>query len=324
MTSELSDRPNKLSSSPFDRALRRIPWQLRRPEIRFTIIPPGKKSPIGKAWDEPGGSNYGHEDPMLAGYLASGWNYGVVTGLSGLAVVDIDNLQEAEALGILARLPETFQVRTGGGGQHHYYWCPGLRRISFYHPEKLDACSPALHLGEVQCEGQQVVAPGSLHKSGRHYEVIRDVAISSLTEQEILQALMGLKFSRAKEKELKTANYAEELQVSRDRDGILLGALIPIDSLAWPRGQVERHGLEVRGSHPLHDSASEDNFSINLGQNCWHCWRHETGGGPLEFLAMQMGLLDCSEARPGCLKDVFPMVVQEARRRGYCLPGEMR
>ena len=123
------------SSSPFDRALKRIPWQLRRPEIRFTIIPLGQKSPIGKAWDEPGGSNYGHEDPMLAGYLASGWNYGVVTGLSGLAVVDIDNLQEAEALGILARLPETFQVRTGGGGQHHYYWCPGLRRISFYHPK---------------------------------------------------------------------------------------------------------------------------------------------------------------------------------------------
>jgi hypothetical protein len=323
MTSNLCNAANP-SSSPFYRALRRIPWQLRRPEIRFTIIPLSQKSPIGKAWDEPGGSNYGHVDPMLAGYLASGWNYGVVTGLSGLAVVDIDNMQEAEALGIPARLPRTFQVRTGGGGQHHYYWCPGIRRISFYHQEKLDACGSALHLGEVQCEGQQVVAPGSLHKSGRRYEVLRDVAISSITEQEIIQALVGLKFSRAKEKGLKTAGHAEELQAPRDKDGILLGALIPIDSIAWPRGQVERHGLEVRGAHPPHDSASEDNFSINLGQNCWHCWRHETGGGPLEFLAMQMGLLDCAEARPGCLKDVFPKVVREARRKGYCLPGEKR
>jgi len=261
---------------------------------------------------------------MLAGYLASGWNYGVVTGLSGLAVVDIDNVQEAEALGIPARLPRTFQVRTGGGGEHHYYWCPGIRRIGFYHPEKPDAGGSALHLGEVQCEGQQVVAPGSLHKSGRRYEVLRDVAISSITKEEIVRALAGLKFSRAKEKELKTGGGAKELQVPKDRDGILLGALIPIDSIAWPRGRVERRGLEVRGAHPLHDSASEDNFSINLGQNCWHCWRHETGGGPLEFLAMQMGLLDCAEARPGCLKDLFPKVVREARRRGYCLPGEKR
>ena len=323
MTSGLRVGPST-SNSPFDRALRRIPWQLRRPEIRFTIIPLGQKSPIGKAWDEPGGSNYGHEDPMLAGYLASGWNYGVVAGLSGLAVVDIDNLQEADALGILARLPETFQVRTGGGGQHHYYWCPGLRRISFYHPEKLDASGSALHLGEVQCEGQQVVAPGSLHKSRRRYEVIRDVAISCITEQEIIQALAGLKFSRAREKEPKTSGCAQEFPLPRYRDGILLGALIPIDSIVWPKGQVERHGQELRGAHPLHGSESKDNFSINLGQNCWHCWRHETGGGPLEFLAMQMGLLDCGEVRPGCLKDVFPKVVREARRRGYCLPGDSR
>ena len=77
---------------------------------------------------------------------------------------------------------------------------------------------------------------------------------------------------------------------------------------------MERHGQELRGAHPLHGSESKDNFSINLGQNCWHCWRHETGGGPLEFLAMQMGLLDCGEVRPGCLKDVFPKVVREASK----------
>jgi hypothetical protein len=312
------------SSSPFDRALRRIPWQLRGPEIRFTIIPLGQKSPVGKAWDEPGGSNYGYGDPTLAGYLASGWNYGVVTGLSGLAVVDIDNLEEAENLGIVARLPETFQVRTGGGGLHLYYRCPSLRRISFYNPEKLEASGAALHLGEVQCKGQQVVAPGSLHKSGRRYEVISDIAISSTTEQEIVQALDGLKFTRTREKEPETNSAPEDIQRPADKDGLLLGSLIPIDSLAWPRGRAERRGHEIRGTHPLHDSASEDNFSINLSQNCWHCWRHESGGGPLEFLAMQMGLLSCNDVRPGCLKDVFFEVVKEARRRGYCLPGDRR
>jgi hypothetical protein len=308
----------------FFHALERIPPQLRVPKARFTIIPPGQKSPVGKAWDEPGGSNYGYSDPIFAGYLASFWNYGEVTNLSGLAVVDIDNLEEAEDLGILAGLPETFMVRTGGGGQHHYYHCPGLKRISFYHPSKVKPSGDLLHLGEVQCEGQQVVAPGSLHESGRRYEVIHDVVISSITERKLTQALDGLKFSRMKEKDHKIDCSPEDLRRSDGGDGIMLGSIIPIDSIAVPRGRVERRGHEIRGTHPLHDSASEDNFSMNLARNCWHCWRHETGGGPLEFLAVQMGLMDCGDVRPGCLKDVFLEVVREARRRGYCLPGNKR
>lgn len=322
-TDRLNDLRISRVSSPFDRALKRIPWQLRAPETRFTIIPLGQKSPIGKAWDEPGGSNYGYRDPTLAGYLASGWNYGIVTGLSGLAVADIDNLQEGVALDILAKLPGTFQVRTGGG-LHLDYRCQGLKRISFYHPQKWEDSGAALHLGEVQCEGQQVVGPGSLHKSGRRYEVISNISISNITEQGIIQALSGLKFTGSREKNPKTSRSSEKLQRPVDRDGILLGSLIPIDSIAWPRGQAERRGQEIRGAHPLHDSASQDNFSINLAQNCWHCWRHETGGGPLEFMAIQMGLLSCEDVRSGCLIDVFSEVVKEARRRGYCLPGDKR
>jgi hypothetical protein len=306
----------------FFHALERIPPQLRVPEARFTIIPPGQKSPVGKAWGEPGGANYGYGDPTLAAYLASGWNYGVVTGLSRLAVVDIDNLEEAQDL--ISRLPETFTIRTGSGGQHHYYKCPAMKRISFYHANKLVSDGSPLHIGEAQAEGQQVVGPGSLHRSLNRYKVIKDLPINSIVEDDIIQALNGFKLSRAKKCPVKEMGHEVDMPGPADRDGLLLGSLIPIDSLARPRGQVAKCGDEIRGTHPLHPSESGTNFAINRRANVWHCWRHETGGGPLEFLAMTMGLLDCADVRPGCLKGIFGQVVDEARQMGYALPGVRR
>ena len=64
----------------------------------------------------------------------------------------------------------------------------------------------------------------------------------------------------------------------------------------------ERAGAEIRGSHPLHGSKSGKNFAVNTSKNCWHCFRHKSGGGPLEWIAVMKGIISCSEARPGCLR----------------------
>ena len=86
----------------------------------------------------------------------------------------------------------------------------------------------------------------------------------------------------------------------------LMGSLS--DSLGWqcidiarPDGQVRCKGNEVRGSHPFHDSKTGDNFSVNTQSNVWKCWRHETGGGPLELYAMKNGIISCDDSKPGCL-----------------------
>jgi len=84
-------------------------------------------------------------------------NVGVVTGrVSGLAVVDVDRSKAAyEALG----LPRTLEAVTGGGGRHYYY--------------SLDAPMPS-RIGlvkgiDLKADGGFVVAPPSIHKSGRSY-----------------------------------------------------------------------------------------------------------------------------------------------------------
>jgi hypothetical protein len=58
----------------------------------------------------------------------------------------------------------------------------------------------------------------------------------------------------------------------------------------------ERKGSEVFGSHPKHDSKHGKNFSVNTSKNCWHCFRHKSGGGPLEWLAVEEGIITCKAA----------------------------
>lgn len=91
-------------------------------------------------------------------------NIGIVTGaVSRLVVLDVDprhggdvNLEELQQ--IYARLPETPMVLSGGGGQHYYFACT----------DTLPSCDLASGLN-FQTEAHQVVAPPSLHTSGRRY-----------------------------------------------------------------------------------------------------------------------------------------------------------
>jgi hypothetical protein len=96
-------------------------------------------------------------------------NVGVITGLvSGLAVVDIDprsggdeTLHELDALGLW--MPEdSGAVETGGKGLHHW--------LALTDP--LPKAAPWQGI-EVQADGGLVVAPPSLHASGRRYRWLR-------------------------------------------------------------------------------------------------------------------------------------------------------
>lgn len=94
-------------------------------------------------------------------------NIGIVTGaVSGIIVLDIDPrhygddaLQELEERN--GPLPRTVEVVTGSGGRHIYFRHPGIRI----------PCSSG-QIGEgidVRGDGGYVVAPPSLHISGREY-----------------------------------------------------------------------------------------------------------------------------------------------------------
>lgn len=92
-------------------------------------------------------------------------NVGVVTGVvSGLAVLDVDPRNGGDAS--LERsceewgaLPETVEVRSGGGGRHLWFDCLGEAHRS----------GPLAPGVDLKAEGSMVVAPPSMHASGGTY-----------------------------------------------------------------------------------------------------------------------------------------------------------
>jgi hypothetical protein len=102
-------------------------------------------------------------------------NVGIRTGAeSGLAVVDVDGLAGRIALEALVAAHEPLQARwarTGSGGWHAYLAHPGGI-----------VPSSAGRLGDgldVRGEGGYVVAPPSLHRSGRRYRWVEDELVAA-------------------------------------------------------------------------------------------------------------------------------------------------
>jgi len=80
---------------------------------------------------------------------------------------------------------------------------------------------------------------------------------------------------------------------------------------------LHKRGDEYFGPHPIHGSTTKQNFWVNPTKNCWHCFRHGTGGGPFSWLAVEEGIVKCEDATPGSLRGpIFKQVLEKARERG--------
>lgn len=99
-------------------------------------------------------------------------NIGIVTGKdSELIVIDIDprhageeSLQKLERKN--GKRPETVTARTGGGGKHFLFAAPNDGALTRIRAE-LGEAYPGI---DVKGDGGYIVAPPSLHASGKHYE----------------------------------------------------------------------------------------------------------------------------------------------------------
>lgn len=93
-------------------------------------------------------------------------NVGIVSGrISGIVVVDVDvrhggPVAVAQAEAAHGPLPPTVEAATGGGGRHLYYAHPGATLANRV------AIRPGI---DVRGDGGCVVAPPSVHPSGRRY-----------------------------------------------------------------------------------------------------------------------------------------------------------
>lgn len=91
-------------------------------------------------------------------------NFGIITG-DGLVVIDVDakndGLKSLEEIKNL--ITPTLTIKTGGGGYHFYY----------HTTEKVNNRTGILKGIDIRGDGGYVVAPGSKHKSGKNYIIIK-------------------------------------------------------------------------------------------------------------------------------------------------------
>lgn len=125
--------------------------------------PSGGKLPIGQGWQD--------RQRMTPEQIVQNWNstnpanISILTGAkSGIFVVDVDpaggGVESMQAL-IAANgpLPQTFTVRTGGGGWHFYFQMPDF--------DLGNRAGTALGRGvDIRGNGGQVIAPGSVSNKG--------------------------------------------------------------------------------------------------------------------------------------------------------------
>jgi len=295
------------------KAMRYIPSQLHDSRFRFVPIRFAEKRPFGSKWNTT--TNYTYDDPTLAKFLLSGHNYGICTGVGGLVVFDSDEEQRLQELGVCDHLPDTFSVRTGGGGVHRYYSCSDIGdKIVMYDLELVDEHGESLHLGEVLTSGFQAVCPWSVHPNGNRYRVIDKRPIVEIEWDNLYDMI------RKKTKTSIGVTKSNKPFVRAQRDPGFDDPFehVRVENVLRPTNVVKNNNGVLMGSHPVHGSSTGSNFKIDTNRNTWHCFRCNSGGGPALAIAVKEHLLRCDEARKGILRGkLYIDLVKIAQEHGY-------
>jgi len=263
-----------------------IPSVLQREIFRFIKLKPKDKIPIEPAWQST--KNYRWDDPKLEEHLVAGGNYGVLGGYGNLVIIDCDTEELVDV--VESQLPRTFTVTTGGGGKHYYYTCPDLDK-----PIRLKD-KENTNIGDIQGTGKQVVGANSIHPNGLPYQVTTDCEIAEVLAENIKVAFR---------------KYLREFQEGTQQQGQSIKHNLNILDLVPLKGLVRR-GEEYQGTHPIHGSEGGHNFCVNPTKNLWHCFRHDCGGDPITWIAIQEGIIQCGdELRSSDFKNVLKIAKEE-------------
>jgi len=253
-----------------------------------------KKRPIGNDWQK---HLMDSDDPKLQEWLAKGGNYGVCGGY-GLVVADAD-IPEIKQI-LEQKLPETFTVESPGSHGWHAYFLCGLEK-----PIRLRDKNGE-NVGDIQGPNKMVLGPGSIHPNGGVYRIVKDLPLAQVTVRELIEALKDWILP---EKEIQKVEFAAS-QEKRNNVDLDILQVVPLSGL-------HKRGTEYFCPHPIHGSKTKQNFWVNPSKNCWHCFRHGSGGGPLLWLAVEEGVIDCSEAGSGTLRgETFKRTLEKAQERG--------
>jgi len=264
-----------------------IPHQFKNyPKFRYLLLGRKAKKPIEKGWKVT--KNYSINSYVLNEHLKKGNNYGVITGFGDLVVGDADHPSLAEVF--REKLPKSLEVTSGREkcpGTHFYFTCKDLTKSIRLVDKDLSPDEPGYHIGEIQSHKKFVVGPGSIHPSGNVYHISSDLPIVEVTEKQLRTALVDYIKVKEPMQYIKSTN-----NVSKIEEKINLKITDIVDTSKF----TKLCNGDVQGSHPVHGDSDGSNFCINTHKNCWFCFRHDTGGGPLLLLAVLNGLLSCEDA----------------------------
>jgi len=276
----------------------------------FCLVNPRGKDPSvgGKGWQKPPKLMLS-TDPRLTEWLAKGGNYGVVCGY-GVIVIEADDPKIEVA--VRQKLPPTFTVLSPGHQAPHFYFLCSMEECKpLIDPESKEK----ENIGHIKAQGGMVVGPGSIHPNGDVYRIVKDLPLAQVTPQQVREALKPYLIPEEQITRVEAAARLEKRETQVDLD--ILQAV--------PLAGLKRLGDEYYGIHPVHGSETGRNFWVNPRKNCWHCFRHGTGGGPLLWLAVEEGIIRCEEAGPGALRgEVFKRVLDKARERGIIKEAKLK
>jgi len=253
-----------------------IPHHIRH--LSFIKCRPNSKRPIEDEWQK-----HPKTYDQVKAHIKNNHNYGVACGYNSTLIIDIDQDDE---LGVSAKenylnisefLPDTFTVKTPGGGYHIYLecddWGHGSSKIN---NEEGD------HVGEIRFFGNQTIGPNSIHPDTlKPYEVYKDVPIEKISAKEIKAILSSYS--------IKYKNNKTDLPFEP------LGETVDIGKVIKDLKLEERSG-ELMGAQPTHGTTTGHNFSVNTSKGIWHCYRCSSGGNALHLIAVREGIIKCHEA----------------------------
>ena len=315
-----------------------IPAQLHG--CRFILLKKEKdkcKEPLETGWKTD--FNYAHDDPKLLAHINAGHNYGVLIR-DGICVGDFDE-PELYTDPLARPFFESFGQRTGREGiaYHLFFKCPGIppEKLLLYSvlekiPSRQTGKLVSKPIGDFRGSNNEkfyTVGPGSHHdQTDRLYTVIDPNKEIIEMPLEAVRALVK-KFGNAKAKDRLGIDKPEPTKIDWDRIKRGCGRPSISDKLnlhvrdyLWPVDIKIDRPDHVQGVHPVHGSSrgkDGNNFSVNPQKEVWHCFACDSGGGPLEAMAISAGIIECGDARSGCLENHWPEVFKELERLGYDL-----
>jgi hypothetical protein len=220
-------------------------------------------------------------------------NWAVVTGkVSGIFVLDVDDpVGEASLRG--KHIPATWCVRTGKG-MHYYFEWPG------FSVECRTGILPGL---DIRGDGGYVVAPGSIHSSGKRYEWVDGLSPADMSEPaeapEWLMALLKKPTSNSHSEKIDPVKVLAGVPEGK-RDSTLFRYACRLRSQGLTKEEALRLVLEAAANCTPPFPEREAKRKID------QAWKYPEGGNTLEgFSAIKLLQMEFPDP-VWCVPDLLP------------------